>query len=132
MACAPAPAGGLATSGKPTSLGERQRLAGGRDELVPGARHAGRAQHRLHARLVADVVRGLHVHALDAERLAHLCQRHLQLLQRADQAFDPADLAAEAGHRLGDLARVERVVDPPVPVQAFLQHGRQPLRPARR
>ena len=112
---------------EPDLVGERQRLTGGGDQLMPGTRHPGGAQHRLHPGLVPHVHRGLHVHALDAQRLAHLGQRDLQLLQRADQAFHPSHLTTEAGHRLGDLARVECVVDPPVPGQAFLQHGGQAL-----
>jgi hypothetical protein len=38
---------------------------------------------------------------------------------------DPADLAAQPGHRLGDLARVEGVVDPPVAGELLLEPGRQ-------
>jgi hypothetical protein len=107
---------------------ERHRLLGRGDELVPGARDARGPQYRLHPGLVPHVERGLHVHPVDTQCLAHLGQRHLQLLQSADQAFHRPHLPAQAGHRGGDLARVERVVDPPVPVQVFLEHRRQPVR----
>ena len=119
----PAPAGGLATSGKPTSSAKASASVGAGDELVAGARDAGGAQHGLHPGLVPDVERGLLVHARDAERLPDLGQRHLELLQGADQTFDPAHLAAQAGDRLGDLPGVERVVHPPVAGEVLRSSG---------
>ena len=65
-----------------------------------------------------------------AERLAHLRQRHLQLLEGADQALAPGRSAADSpAHRLGDLPRVERVVDPPVPGQVPRAAPAGPVRP---
>ena len=81
----------------------------------------GRAEHVLHPRLVAHVVGGLLVHALDPHGLAHLGERHLELLERADETLDPAHLVPEPGHRLGDLTRVQGVVDSPVPGQPVAQ-----------
>ncbi len=51
--------------------------------------------------------------------LPHLGQRDLQLLQDGQQPLHLAELAGQALHRGGDLARVERVVDPPVPGQVL-------------
>ena len=125
MLLAPAPAGGLTTSGKPTSAGEacarrsRTRPAGA------GARHARGAQHRLHLGLVPEVAGRDRVHAGDAEVLAHLGEGHLQLLQDGQQPLHRAELPAEPLHGAGDLAGVERVVDPPVPGQAVPQPRRQ-------
>ena len=129
---APAPAGGLTTSGKADPFGKFEGVSGADGQLVPGARHAGRPQHRLHLRLVAEVVRRDRVHPGDAQVLPHLGQRDLQLLQHGQQPLHRAELAGQALHRGGDLARVERVVDPPVPGQALPELGRQPAPPARR
>ena len=68
----------------------------------------------------------------DAQVLAHLGQRDLQLLQHGQQPLHLAELAGQALHRGGDLARVERVVDPPVPGQVLPELGRQPVLRARR
>ena len=57
-------------------------------------------------------------------------ERHLQLLERADQALDPAELGAEAADGVGDLLRVERVVDLPVRGHVLLELGRQVRPPA--
>jgi hypothetical protein len=95
---------------------------------VPGAGDAGGAQDGLHPGLVPDVERRLDVHALDAERLADLRQRHLELLQRPDEAFHPAEVPAQTGRGLRDLARIERVVDPPVAVEVLPQRLRETLR----
>ena len=119
---------GLRDEREPDRLGELQRLAGAGHQLVPGTGYAGVTQYRLHPRLVPDVARGLHVHAFDAHRLADLGERHLKLFQRTDEPLDAAQLAAQARDPFGDLARVQRVVDPPVPGQVGLQFGRQPVR----
>ena len=80
---------------------------------------------------------GLLVHTLDPHRLPHLGKRHLELFERADEALHPAHLATEPAHRLGDLPRIEGVLDPPVPGQPVAQHGRvafegsQVIRPSR-
>ena len=70
---------------------------------------------------------GDRVHAGDAEVLPHLGQRDLQLLQDGQQPLHLAELAGQALHRGGDLAGVERVVDPPVPGQVLPERGRQPV-----
>ena len=76
--------------------GEGQRLGRLADQPVPGARHARRGQHRLHPRLVAHVARGLDAMPVDAQRLAGLGERHLQLLQRPDQPLAPGRAAGTA------------------------------------
>ena len=64
---------------------------------MPRARDAGGPQHLLHPRLVPHVVGGGDVHAGDAEHLAGLGERDLELLERADDPVDLAELAG-AGH----------------------------------
>ena len=70
-----------------------------RDELVARARHARPREHRLHPRLVPHVVGGGGVHARDAQRVADLGQRHLQLLEGADQPFDRPQLPLRPARR---------------------------------
>ena len=98
-------------------LGERGGLPGAAHEGVPGAGDPGRLERLLHPRLVAHVERRPDVHALDAHGLAHLRQRHLQLLERADEPVHPAHLAGEPGHRPGRAgagrARPPRASDRP-------------------
>jgi hypothetical protein len=106
----------LTTSGKPTLRAKSAASPGG--QPVPGAGHAGGAQHRLHLVLVPEVTGRGRVHAGYAQMLADLGQRHLQLLQHGQQPLHRADLLAEPLHGPGDLAGVERVFDPPVPGQA--------------
>ena len=55
--------------------------------------------------------------------LADLGQRDLQLLQHGQQHLDRAELARQALDRGGDLAGVQRVVDPPVAGQVSLSWG---------
>ena len=119
--------GGLGDQGEADLPRERSRLGGTGDQSVRGAGHAGFAEHLLHLRLVAHVVGGLLVHPLDPHRLPHLGERHLELFERADEALHPAHLATEPAHRLGDLPRIEGVLDAPVPGQAVAQHGRDAL-----
>ena len=47
--------------------------------------------------------------------LADLRQRDLELLEHGQQPLHRPEVPAEALHGRGDLAGVERVVDPPVP-----------------
>ena len=114
MLLAPAPAGGFDHEREPDLGGERGRRVRGVGQPGAGARHAGRPQHRLHLRLVAEVARGLRVHAGDAQLLPDLRERHLQLLEHPDEPPHRADAAAERFGGGGDLPGVERVVDPPV------------------
>ena len=122
--CAPAPSGGLATSGNPTSSAKAMacpalRTRACRAHGIPAA-----CSTSFICDLSRTLTRGAHVHALDAEGLADLRQRYLQLLERADQPVHPAHLPGEAAHRPGQLTRVERVVDPPVRVQPLAQGRR--------
>ena len=123
----PGPGRRLDDEGEADPFGKFEGVSGGDGQLVPGARDAGRPQHRLHLRLVPEVVRRDRVHAADAQVLPHLGQRDLQLLQHGQQPLHRAELAGQALHRGGDLARVERVVDPPVPGQVLPELGRQPV-----
>ena len=102
-------------------------LVGPGHQLVPGTRHAGGSEHRLHPRLVPDVVGGLLVHAVDPELAADLGERHLQLFQGADQPLDSTELTAQATDGVGDLLRVKRVGHPPVTGQRFAQRRRHVL-----
>ena len=98
-------------------IGGSGRVGG---QPVPGAGHARGPQHRLHLVLVPEVAGRGRVHAGDAQVLADLGQRHLQLLQHGQQPLHRAQLPPEPLDGPGDLAGVERVVDPPVPGQACL------------
>ncbi len=89
-------------------------LAGRLDAPAAGARHAGGLEHRLHARLVAEVVGDAGRDAVDPEALAHLRQRHLEVLEDGDQPVDRPEPLAERGDGAGELIGVEAVVDPPV------------------
>jgi hypothetical protein len=73
-------------------------------------------------------VGGRGVHARDAQRVAGLRERHLQLLEGAHQPFDRAQLPRQPGHRVGDLPRVQRVVHTPVRGEVAGQLGRHLLR----
>ena len=115
--------GWLRDQREPDRLRKGERFARLPDELVARARHPRRGEHLLHPRLVAHVVRGVDVQPRDAQRLTGVGERHLQLLQRADQPLDGPELPRQPGDRLGDLARVQRVVDPPVPGQVPRQLG---------
>ena len=126
--CAPAPSGGLATSGNPTWSAKAVacpalRTSACRAHGIPAAWNVS-----FICDLSRTLQRGPHVHALDAEGLADLRQRHLQLLEGADEPVHPAHLAREAGHRPGQLTRVERVLHPPVPGQPPAQLRRDPFR----
>jgi len=94
---------------------------------VRGAGHPGFTEHLLHLRLVAHVASGALVHPLDPHRLPHLGKWHLELLEGADEALHSAHLATEPAHRLGQLPRIEGVLDAPVPGQPVAQHGRDAL-----
>ena len=95
----PGARGRLGHEREPDRRGERQRLLGRADELVARARHARRGEHLLHPGLVPHVVGGRGVHARDAQRVAGLRERHLQLLEGAHQPFDRAPAAATARPR---------------------------------
>ena len=90
---------------------------------MPGTGHTSCPEHGLHPGLVAYVERGLHVHAVEAERLARVRHRHLQLLEGADHPLDRAHLLAQAAYGLDYLVRVERVVHSPMSVEKLLQLG---------
>jgi len=102
-------------------VAEGHRLLGPVDQLVARARNSDRRQHRLHLRLVADVGRHPLRHPLDAQHVSGLGQRHLQLLQSADQPLHLPDLTGQAADRIDDLLRVESVGDLPMPDQGLLQ-----------
>ncbi len=127
MAWDPAPAGGLATSGNPTWPANARRLLGTGDQRVLGAGHPGLPEHGLHPRLVAHVVCRGDVHALDPQRLPRLGQRHLQLLEDADDPVHTAQLPPEPGDRVRELPWVQGVVDAPVPGELLPQRRRHPL-----
>ena len=80
-------------------------------ETMPRHGHARRPQHVLHPRLLAEVLRGLLGHPLDAEAVAHVPERHLQLLEHADQAVHATQVLGERSGCIGDLLRVGGVVD---------------------
>ena len=96
--------------------GRRSALASSArgDPPAACARHAGRLEGRLHARLVAEAVGDVGRHAGDAQALAHLRQRDLEVLQDGDEAVDRAEVAAHRRHGLGEPVGVEAVVDAPV------------------
>ena len=71
------------------------------------ARNPGCTQDRFHLRLVADVPRRPHVHAIDAEHLPGHGKRFLQVLQRAHQAIHPTDLPRQPLDGGDDLQRIE-------------------------
>jgi hypothetical protein len=98
-----------------------------RDALVAGAGDAGTLQHGLHPRLVAEVLCHLRTHAFDAESVAHLAERHLQLFESTDEALRRSDLPRQAAHGVGDLLRIEAVGDAVVRGELRLQAGWQPL-----
>jgi hypothetical protein len=81
---------------------------------VAGARHAGGAQHLLHARLVAEVHRRLDRQPGQPEPLAQLRERHLELLVRAEQPLGAPQPVGERVDRAGELIEVGDVVHAPV------------------
>jgi len=72
-------------------------------------------------------VRGRRVHARDAQLLAHLRDRHLQVLEHADQPLHPADVLVHRLDATGDLRGVQRIVDAPVRGEAVPELVRQPV-----
>ena len=84
---------------------------------MSGAGHAVRLENGLHALLVAEVVRHVGAHARDAERVAHLAERDLQLLEHPHQRVDAAEMARHDARGVGDLLRVGPVGDPVVACQ---------------
>ena len=93
---------------------EGHGLVGRFREAVPRARQAGRAKRVLHLRLVPEALRDVNPHAGDAERLAHLGERHLELLVGAKESVDRADTARQLACRPQQLVRVQDVVHAPV------------------
>lgn len=79
------------------------------------------AEHLLHPGLLAHVPRGVLVHARYAECSPGLRQRHLELLQDADEPLDLPDLGGQPPDRVDQLLRVERVGDLPVPGDRLAQ-----------
>ena len=84
-------------------------------EAVSRAGNVVRLEHGLHARLVAEVVCHLGAHAGDAQRIADLAERYLQLLEHADEPVGPAEMVGQGARRVGDLLRVGAFLDPVVP-----------------
>ena len=75
-----------------------------------GSTHVG-LEHGLHALLVAEVVRHVGAHARDAERVAHLAERDLQLLEHPHQRVDAAEMPGHRACGIGDLLRIGPVGD---------------------
>ena len=125
MLLAPAPAGGLTTSGKPTSCAKS--LADAADSARRCLAHGTPAARRtvfiwaLSRKFRAEN----RVHAGDAQVLADLRDRHLELLEDGHQPLHVAELPAQSLDRPRDLPGVERVVDLPVPGQAVPEPGRE-------
>ena len=125
MLLAPAP-GGRLDHQREADLGSKVGRRGGRlGQPVPGAGHARGAQHGLHLVLVPEVAGRGRVHAGDAQVLADLGQRHLELLEHGQQPLHRAQRPGEPLDGPGDLAGVERVVDAPVPGQVLLEFRRE-------
>ena len=94
---------------------------------VPGAGHARGVQHGLHLVLVPEVAGRGRVHAGDAQVLADLGQRHLELLEHGQQPLHRAQRPGQTLDGPGDLAGVERVG----PVALDLLRRFAPPRPVR-
>ena len=115
MLIAPAPAGGLTTSGRPTSAAKprapsTEPTSAWRATGSPAARSTSFMRV-----LVAEVLRDRGVHARHAQRLAGLGDGYLQLLEDRQEALDRATrLRGQAAHGGHELLGVERVVDPPM------------------
>jgi hypothetical protein len=112
---APAPAGGFTTTGRPTSATKAR------------ARQPSALEHRFHRRLVAEIPRRFDAQAPEAEMRAHFRERHLQLLERPDDAIRRADRARELARGLGDLRRIHTILDPPMPRDDAAKALRQAL-----
>ena len=69
----------------------------------------------------------LGAHARDAQRVADLAERDLQLLEHAEEAVDPAEVAAHRPRRVGDLLRVGAVGDPVMPRERGAQVVAEPV-----
>ena len=111
---APAPAGGLATNGKPTRSANVVASLADATRALRGARHAGCLEGGLHARLVTEVVSDTGGHAGDAESLANRADRHLRVLEDRDEAIDGAEVATHRGDRVGQLVGVQAIVESPM------------------
>ena len=76
---------------------------------MPRARHAVRLEHGFHARLVAKVEGNLGSHARDTEGITDLAERDLQLLERAEQSVDAAEVPRHQPGCVGHLLWVDAV-----------------------
>ena len=103
---------GLHDEREPLLGGERRRLGLVADERVPGAGQAVRAQHVLHPRLVAEIVCRRGAHPRESECVAQFAERHLEILERAQQPVDPPEFRGELSEPGVDPLRRQRVLDP--------------------
>src|SRR5262245_51878293 len=89
-------------------------------------RNAVRAQHVLHAVLVAERMSDVAADALDVERITYLRERKLQLLKGPREAIHPPHATRDRadGHR--ELLRIEGVVHLVVTSDASANVGRNP------
>ena len=104
---APEPASGFTTNGRPHSAANATTSAA----VVARrwrAHGIGLLEDRLHRRLVPEVVSGLHAQARDAEALADLGQRHLQVLEDGQQPVDATKVLAEPSHAERQLLRIRQ------------------------
>ena len=124
-ALGPGSCGGFDHQRETDLLREAGRGGRGIGQPVARAGHAGGPQHRLHLRLVAEVVSRPRIHAGDAQALPSLRDWHLQLLQYRQEPLNRANTLANAQHRGCDLPGVQCVVDPPVRGQAAPEPRRQ-------
>ena len=117
MLLAPDPAGGLTTSGKPTSFAKPAAAAA---ESASRCRAQGTPAARSTDFICAlsRKLRAVRIHAGDAQALPSLRDWYLQLLQYRQEPLNRANMLANALHRRSDLPGVKSVVDPPVRGQA--------------
>ena len=92
-----------------------RHLDSGMDETVPGAGNAVCFEDRLHPGLVAEVARNLSSHPLDAKGVADLAERHLKLLEHAEEGIDAAEMPGHDPGSVGNLLRIGAVGHPVVP-----------------
>ena len=91
-----APAGGFATSGNPTAAANANASSGARTSWWRAHGTPAAASTSFIRDLSRTLWVGGGVHARDAQRVARLRERHLQLLQRADETLDRPQPCATA------------------------------------
>jgi hypothetical protein len=96
-------------------------------QAMPGTWKPMPRQHAFHTGLVAKVPRRLGTQPADAQRIAHLTQRHLQILEHSNQTLDWPEALRAAACRIRDLLRVEPVRDAVVSRQPLTKSGWQSL-----